>query len=222
MPLVAVWASCERCHFVWRASLLDTMKEIAARGARRTVGEKVVDRYSPEPPVQGATNDAVSLKPLSDDRVAEWLASQENPATLKLAPIVPGSAEIANAAADPVEDFFDRLEPTETQTRANWDTKIGPAANDFYAFFAEDDASIPERDESVERWIDEPAVVAIVEPVPVPEPPPVVQAVTISAPLEDSVDRALTNVEDLYDAFKRLEEQLGGMEKWCAELANSK
>ncbi|HKY19989.1 MAG TPA: hypothetical protein VJM31_02115 [Vicinamibacterales bacterium] len=52
------------------------------------------------------------------------------------------------------------------------------------------------------------------------EPPVAKSRPSADTPLEASVDRALTNVEDLYEAFKRLEQQLGGMEELCEQLAH--
>jgi hypothetical protein len=55
---------------------------------------------------------------------------------------------------------------------------------------------------TVEEWLGEPTCEA-----------------ATNTPLETTVDRALTNAVDLYQAFKRLEEVLGGIEKRCADLA---
>ena len=256
VSFVSVWASCTNCQLVWRSSLIGTMVGYAARGVGLSRTQKVVDRYQPRiqaenPELQQPTE---SLTPVSVDRVAEWLATQERATGAPRLSVVPHSA----AEAAKVEAMFDMLDPIGPVKTPS--TTVQKEADDFYAFFAEQDLQLPiaaavhappsetlsHADDTEDLWhldeaevaqpVEGPAMVIAqpsipVEPVehveqmppvqpvqlvelvlPVEQVQPVQQAQYVDQTEEDlevPSERALSNVEELYEAFKRLEQQLG-------------
>jgi hypothetical protein len=185
ISFVTVWASCARCHYVWRSSLFETVVGYAARGVGFSKGDKARGNAPQPGGNQQANVSNDSLKPASTDRVAEWLDTQENAAG---APRM--SATLRSAPeAEKVEQMFDLLDPV---TKADASPVAARATapredNDFYAFFAEvaEEAKAP----------------AAVEPI---------EAIATVAPdSEDDADaQAMMSMDELYEAFKRLEEQL--------------
>jgi hypothetical protein len=238
LPLVAMWSRCEQCQFVWRSSVLDTVATYAKRRVGLARYEKVEGRSSPSVLMDtSALSKPVTLDPVDTDRVAQWLVSQEKGTTgPRLAPAI----RVAHDHRDPaaVEEFFDLLDPVTAPVRTE-------SQKDFYSFFNEKPAA---EDALTEEWLNEEeatetAVAAEAREstettqwtewieacetteacealVPLAEEPvsPVAESRSVDTPLDTSFDRALTNIEDLYDAFKRLEQQLGGMDKMCEEL----
>lgn len=132
-----------------------------------------------------------AMKTIEIDWVEEWLADQERRASAPRRAVVPHTP----GDAAKVEEMFDMLDPVKKPTVV----KAGPVA-----------ASDPAL--SFEDVLDEPPVSAAVEDVV--ERPIVDRTMddTFDEPMDDaeggSADRALSSVEDLYEAFKRLEQQL--------------
>lgn len=237
---VSVWSSCARCHLVWRSSLLEKVVGLAARGVGLSKSEKIAARYNALQTAEQLQHPSGSLKPVSVDRVAEWLASQERPTG---APRLAVTAH-SSADAEKIEEMFDMLDPVKKSGMSP-----APAAErepardkgDFYAFFAEIENAKPSASAfapvapsasasappsqlatadrpigpvtpsnplSFEDVLDEPEMPVVVQQ-------PVVEAV-IEEPVDDSVEDVavgssedvLASMDDLYEAFKRLEHQL--------------
>jgi hypothetical protein len=219
VSFVSVWASCTNCQLVWRSSLLETVVGYAARGVGLSRNQKVVDRDNTQnPPADPELQQpSGSLKPVSVDRVAEWLATQEHVTGAPCRSLVAHSA----ADADMVEEMFDQLDPAGPVKTPG--VTAQKEADDFYAFFAEEDLQLPVAAAVHAEPIEQPPVAQVVSPVevtPCIHEAEVVQHVDEMADvrhmddgdgitLETSSDRALSNVEELYEAFKRLEQQLG-------------
>ena len=261
VSFVSVWASCTNCQLVWRSSLLETVVGYAARSVGLSRNQKVVDRYQPRTPAENPElqQPSESLKPVSVDRVAEWLTSQERATG---APRLSVASHNAVDAAQ-VEEMFDMLDPIGPVKTSNITAQ--KEADDFYAFFSHQDVQLPvaaavdvrpsealsERSDSDDMWhVDEaefaqPVQIAaqpvetVVQPVEIAAQPvevvvqtapmpvvterfvpvepvqdiaemrPVPEVDEIEEDLEASSGRALSNVEELYEAFKRLEQQLG-------------
>lgn len=227
LPLVTMWSRCEQCQYVWRSSILDTVTTYAKRRIGLARYQKVAHRSEASALMDtSALSTPVALEPVDTDRVAQWLVSQEKATpALKVAPAAPLASlapmtPVAEQHREPsaVEDFFDQLDAAPASVRH--ESKSEPK-EDFYSFFSEK----PVVEEALtEEWLSEDesaeaseAMESLAEDRVVAEEPR-----SAGTPLEASVDRALTNVEDLYDAFKRLEQQLGGMEKMCEELVQSR
>jgi len=228
LPLVPMWSRCEQCQYVWRSSILDTVTTYAKRRIGLARYQKSEQRYETSALMDtSALSTPDVLEPVDADRVAQWLVSQEKATPgPKVAPVMPQAppaplAPVAHQHREPasVEDFFDQLDAVSVPVRA--ESKIEPQ-EDFYSFFSEKPVVVEEA--LTEEWLSEeesPEASEAMESLAgdrfVAEAPR-----SAGTPLEASVDRALTNVEDLYDAFKRLEQQLGGMEKMCEELVQSR
>lgn len=228
LPLVTMWSRCEQCQFVWRSSILDTVTTYAKRRIGLARYQKVENRVEASALMDtSALSTSDVLEPVDTDRVAQWLVSQEKKThALKVASAAPlvsltpltSMTPVAQQHREPaaVEEFFDQLDAAVPVRR---EAKVEPH-EDFYSFFSEN----PVVEEALtEEWFSEEespgaseAMESLADDLFSAEEPR-----SAGTPLEASVDRALTNVEDLYDAFKRLEQQLGGMEKMCEELAQA-
>lgn len=237
ISFVSVWASCARCHLVWRSSLLETVVGYAARGVGLSKSEKIAARYNALQAAEELQQPSGSLKPVSVDRVAEWLASQERPTGAPRLAVAPHSS----VEAEKVEEMFDMLDPVESN--------MAPAAatvsmreraddeHDFYAFFSDieeakpvtapiasafappsqtamaDKPVAPSDPLSFEDVLSEPQVPIVVQQAVVED---VIVEAVIDEPADEAVeemavespDDPLTSMEDLYEAFKRLEQQL--------------
>jgi hypothetical protein len=271
VSLVSVWASCTNCQLVWRSSLLETVIGYAARGVGLSRNHKVVDRYQPRtqmanPELQQPSE---SLKPISVDRVAEWLTSQER-ATGASRPSLVSHNAVDTAQVEEMFDMLDPVGPVKTRT-----ITAQKEVDDFDTFFSDQDVQLPvaaaahvrprealsERSGGDDMWhldeaeVAQPVQIAaqpvetvvqpveiIVQPVeivahpveivvqqaPMPvvaaqqfvamepvqyvaEMRPVPHVDEIDEDVEASSDGALSNVEELYEAFKRLEQQLGSI-----------
>lgn len=158
VSFVSVWASCAHCELVWRSSLLKTLVGYAVRAVGLGRNQK---RYEARNKLDAAVlqQPSESLPPVSVDRVAEWLATQERTIGVPRLAVVPHSS----ADAETIEGMFDDIQLSVTAA-AYWDESedVHPVA------------------ESAAEVL-----------------------------LDTSADRALRSVEDLYEAFKRLEQQLG-------------
>lgn len=269
VSLVSVWASCTNCQLVWRSSLLETVVGYAARGVGLSRNRKVVDRYQPRTQAENPElqQPSESLQPVSVDRVAEWLTSQERAHGAPRLSV--GSHNAVDAAQ--VEEMFDMLDPIAPVKTPKMTAQ--KEADDFHTFFSDQDLQLPvaaavhvrpyealsQRSGGDDMWHADEAEVAqpvqiavqrvetvvqpaeiVVQPVEIAAPPveivvqpasmPVVVAQRFVAvepvphiaemrpmphvdeteeDLEASSDGALSNVEELYEAFKRLEQQLG-------------
>jgi len=227
LPLVTMWSRCEQCQFVWRSSILDTMTTYAKRRIGLARYQKVENRVEASALMDtSALSAPVALEPVDTDRVAQWLVSQEKATpALKVAPAAPlvsltPMTPVAPQHREPaaVEAFFDQLDAAAPAS-VRHEAKSEPQ-EDFYSFFSEKPVV---EDALTEEWLSEeesPEASAAMESL-ADDRVVAEETRSIGTPLEASVDRALTNVEDLYDAFKRLEQQLGGMEKMCEELAQA-
>lgn len=251
ISFVSVWASCARCHLVWRSSLLETVVGYAARGVGLSKSEKIAARYNALQKTEELQQPSGSLKPVSVDRVAEWLASQDRPTGAPRLAVTPHSA----IEAAKVEEMFDMLDPVKKSDMSPVPTvpvrETAHDENDFFAFFAKVDADpkaaapiapvapiapsaaiaavAPSDPLSFEDVLDEPQIPVVVQqtvvevPQVIPEVPQVVVEVPqvvvedlIEEPVSDSVNEMaadssqdpLTSMDDLYEAFKRLEQQL--------------
>ena len=225
ISFVSVWASCARCHLVWRSSLLETVVGYAARGVGFSKSEKIAARYNALQTAEELQQPSGSLKPVSVDRVAEWLASQERPTGAPRLAVAPHSA----AEAEKVEEMFDMLDPVRKSDMPHAPTReTAHDESDFYAFFSEIEEAKPIAPASVltsqtamahrpaasgdalsfEHVLDEPQMPVLVQQ-------PVAEDV-IEEPVDDVVDDVaadssedpLASMDDLYEAFKRLEQQL--------------
>ena len=238
ISFVSVWASCARCHLVWRSSLLETVVGYAARGVGLSKSEKIAARYNAAQKTEELQQPSGSLKPVSVDRVAEWLASQERSTGAPRLAVTPHCA----IEAAKVEEMFDMLDPVKKSDMSPVATvpvrETAHDENDFFAFFAKIDgepkaaapiapiapsaAVAPSDPLSFEDVLDEPQIPVVVQqtvvegPQVIPEVPQVVVEDVIEETVDDSVhgmaaDPAqdpLTSMDDLYEAFKRLEQQL--------------
>ena len=118
------------------------------------------------------------MKSIEIDWVEEWLADQERRAGASHEAVVPQIP----ATVEKVEEMFDMLDPAKRSDQSP--APVPQAASnddDVHSFFSEIAA--------------EPKTAAPVAPI-APEA------------LEESSDDALSSVDDLYEAFKRLEQQL--------------
>jgi len=122
---------------------------------------------------------------VSADPVAEWLATEE-----RLAGPTRLRAAIPSAAVDPerVEEMFDRLDPVRPSRGAAALKEL----SDFYAFFGKEHVQAPAAAKPSIAERDASGASGEIE----------------WTPLEASAGRALSSVEELYEAFKRLEQQL--------------
>ena len=232
ISFVSVWASCARCHLVWRSSLLETVVGYAARGVGLSKSQKIAARYNALHAAEELQRPSGSLKPVSVDRVAEWLASQERPTGAPRLAVAQHSA----VEAEKVEEMFDMLDPVHKPGISAQRSDAAPVAvaaplpattqddNDFYAFFAEvveEPAPVPvvvqqtvvqqtmveqtmvEQTMIEQTMVQQTVVDEIIEPL-------------IEEPADDSVEEVavessedpLASMENLYEAFKRLEQQL--------------
>lgn len=215
ISFVSVWASCARCHLVWRSSLLETVVGYAARGVGLSKSEKIAARYNALQAAEELQQPSGSLKPVSVDRVAEWLASQERPTGAPRLAVAPPSA----SDAEKVEEMFDMLDPVKKSDMSPAPAPVREPAHDehdFYAFFSEIEEAkpiapiapvapaAPDDPLSFEDVLCEPQAPIAVQQAVVED--------VVEEPVEeaavDSPDDPLASMDDLYDAFKRLEQQL--------------
>ena len=139
VSLVSVWASCTNCQLVWRSSLLETVIGYAARGVGLSRNHKVVEHYQPRTQTENPElqQPSESLKPVSVDRVAEWLTSQERVTGAPRLSVVSHNA----VDAAQVEEMFDMLDPIGPVKTPNITAQ--KEADDFNTFFSDQDVQLP-------------------------------------------------------------------------------
>lgn len=211
VSFVSVWSSCAHCQLVWRSSLLQTVVGYAARGVGLSRAQSVVDQYEARNQAENPElqQPSTPLTPVSADRVAEWLATQER------GTVAPSLSVVAHSAAEAalVEEMFDQLDPVgPVKTPA---MTAQTEANDFSEFFEQDDLQAPiaaaahvEQQKDAWHTAEPEDIWGVNETEDAPQDVPEVDQEEDAA-LDTSSERALSSVEDLYEAFKRLEQQLG-------------
>lgn len=221
ISITIVWFTCANCNHVWRSSLLGMALGSAIGSVRRkSVSQNIVDvqtvvdvltrgKTSPHMLMaleQGDADVSGDLGHLEralaavdgvgngDAMVAAQLASWSIVCETEV--LAPTSAFDEEALTSSFDDQLDGL----SQGLA-----VKPAAAHSWNYQDDADDELMIDDLGVDELVmdgwdgpDEPAVE--------------------TSPLLASTDRMLKNVDDLCAVFQRLEQQLGGMERWCAEL----
>ena len=204
--VVNMWSKCGHCQWVWQSSLLENVVGAAIRGVGLGRSSKAVEPYAAS--IQADLSPPPAALPVGADSVAQWLMSQETAMTAPK-PRLAAASSSQDAAA--VEAYFDQLDPVVPAEHSDADDE-----DDFYSFFT--DAPV-NPDETPAAGAKPCGAVAR-------EPLDVLGASADASEAIGVVERAASateegapaSIDDLYDAFKRLEQQLDGMEKWCEGL----
>lgn len=224
ISITTVWFTCANCNHVWRSSLLGMALGSAIGSIRRKSVSQNVDvqtvvdvlttgKTSPQMQTALERGDAdvsgdlchleralAAVDGVGDDTsdgdamVAAQLASWSTGRDTEVPAPTSGFEEEASTSS-----FDDQLDGLSQGLVLN------PAAAHSWNY--EDDADD-------ELMIDDPETDDFVIDGRDVRDDPAVE----TSPLLASTDRMLKNVDDLCAVFQRLEQQLGGMERWCEEL----